>query len=152
VLSTLPTVAHEAGCAYWSARAAMGGERSMLRWQRSVPVLGHEDGTHLTQPGYEKLAESFTKELLAAYEAYKSAPPEQVQAPTPNQVPTQGPVPRETPPEPPPTTPPPAPTQGQAPTQLPAPETLTTPPAQARASVQEPVPTPAPAARQAEGG
>lgn len=124
----------------------------MLRWQRSEPVLGHEDGTHLTQPGYEQLAESFTKELLAAYEAYKSAPPEQVQAPTPNQVPTQGPTPQQAPPEAPPTTPPPAPTQGQAPTQQPAPETLTTPPAQARASRQEPAPTPAPAAPQAEGG
>lgn len=152
VLSTLPAVAREAGCAYWSARAAMGGERSMLRWQRSEPVLGHEDGTHLTQPGYEQLAESFTKELLAAYEAYKSAPPEQVQAPTPNQVPTQGPTPQQAPPEAPPTTPPPAPTQGQAPTQQPAPETLTAPPAQARASRQEPAPTPAPAAPQAEGG
>ncbi len=36
-----PAVAQEAGCAYWSARAAMGGERSMLRWQRAEPVLGH---------------------------------------------------------------------------------------------------------------
>jgi lysophospholipase L1-like esterase len=83
VLTTLPAVAREAGCAYWSARAAMGGERSMLRWQRSEPVLGHPDGTHLTQAGYERLATSFVKELLGAYEAFKVAPPEQVQAPTP---------------------------------------------------------------------
>lgn len=87
VLATLPAVAHEAGCAYWSARAAMGGERSMLRWQRSEPVLGHKDGTHLTQLGYEQLASSFVKELLGAYEAYKAAPPEQVQAPVPSPAP-----------------------------------------------------------------
>jgi hypothetical protein len=81
VLTTLPAVAREAGCAYWSARAAMGGERSMLRWQRAQPALGHEDGTELTQRGYEVLAASFVKDLLGAYEAYKTAPAEQVQAP-----------------------------------------------------------------------
>ncbi|WP_224244556.1 GDSL-type esterase/lipase family protein [Hyalangium gracile] len=152
VLSTLPAVAREAGCAYWSARAAMGGERSMMRWQRAEPVLGHEDGTHLTQPGYEQLAASFVKELLAAYETYKTAPTEQVQAPTPGQVPTQGPTPQQAPPETPPETQPPAPTQGQAPTPIPAPEPLTAPPAQARAS-RGPAPTltPASAARTAEG-
>jgi len=81
VLSTLPAVARDAGCAYWSARAAMGGERSMLRWQRAQPALGQEDGTHLTQPGYELLGASFVKDLLGAYDAYKTAPMEQVQAP-----------------------------------------------------------------------
>jgi lysophospholipase L1-like esterase len=99
VLTTLPTVAREAGCAYWSARAAMGGERSMLRWQRSDPALSHADGTHLTQLGYERLAASFVKELLGAYEASKAMPPEQVQAPTPDQVPTQVLAPQQTPPE-----------------------------------------------------
>jgi lysophospholipase L1-like esterase len=92
VLTTLPAVAREAGCAYWSARAAMGGERSMLRWQRTAPALGHADGTHLTQPGYEQLAASFMKDLLSAYESYKLAPREQVQAPNPGQVPTQVPT------------------------------------------------------------
>jgi len=88
VLTTLPTVAREAGCAYWSARAAMGGERSMLRWQRSEPVLGHPDGIHLTQEGYERLAASFVKELLTSYESYKAAPAEQVKAPRPSESPT----------------------------------------------------------------
>jgi lysophospholipase L1-like esterase len=88
VLTTLPAVAREAGCAYWSARAAMGGERSMLRWQRAEPVLGHPDGVHLTQEGYKRLATSFVKELLGAYEAFKAAPPEQVKAPVPVPAPT----------------------------------------------------------------
>lgn len=162
VLTTLPAVAREAGCAYWSARAAMGGERSMMRWQRSEPALGHPDGTHLTQLGYERLAASFVKELLGAYEAFKSAPPEQVQAPTPGQVPTQAPAPRQAPPEAPPPTRQPSPTQGQAPAQAPEPATVTTPPAQARAALegpgrtqaQTPAPgsTSAPGARKAEGG
>lgn len=151
VLTALPAVAREAGCAYWSARAAMGGERSMMRWQRAEPPLGHPDGTHLTQPGYERLAASFVKELLGAYEAFKSAPPEQVQAPAPGQVPTQAPAPRQAPPEVPPANPSPSPTQGQAPIPEPDPATVLTPPAQARAALQEPA-TPAPTARKAEGG
>ncbi len=60
----------------------------MMRWQRAEPVLGHPDGVHLTQEGYERLAASFTKELLTAYESFKAAPPEQVKAPTPAPVPT----------------------------------------------------------------
>ncbi|HEX8699131.1 MAG TPA: GDSL-type esterase/lipase family protein, partial [Myxococcaceae bacterium] len=89
VLTTLPTVAKEAGCAYWSARAAMGGERSMMRWQRAEPVLGHPDGVHLTKEGYERLAASFVKELLTAYESFKAAPAEQVKAPTPVPAPSE---------------------------------------------------------------
>lgn len=150
VLTTLPAIAREAGCAYWSARAAMGGERSMLRWQRAEPPLGHEDGTHLTQPGYEQLAASFMKDLLSAYEAYKLAPREQVQAPDPGQVPTQAPTPKQGTPEPLPTPPEPGPTQGQAPVPLPHPETESAPMPQARASANSS--TPAPVARNAEGG
>jgi len=73
VTAVLPEVAREQGCAYWSARAAMGGEHSMLRWQRAG--LGHEDGTHLTPEGYEKLAGMFLSDLIAAYEAFKAQPP-----------------------------------------------------------------------------
>ncbi|MCY1039943.1 GDSL-type esterase/lipase family protein [Corallococcus sp. bb12-1] len=71
VLATLPKVANDAGCAYWSARAAMGGERSMQRWQRQPEALGHADGVHLTQAGYTVLANAFVKDLMAAYESTK---------------------------------------------------------------------------------
>ena len=71
VLATLPQVAKDAGCAYWSARAAMGGERSMQRWQRQPAPLGHADGVHLTQAGYAVLANAFVKDLMAAYESTK---------------------------------------------------------------------------------
>ncbi|RKH56496.1 GDSL-type esterase/lipase family protein [Corallococcus llansteffanensis] len=71
VLATLPQVAKDAGCAYWSARAAMGGERSMQRWQRQPVALGHADGVHLTQAGYGVLANAFVKDLMAAYESTK---------------------------------------------------------------------------------
>ncbi|AKQ63470.1 hypothetical protein A176_000382 [Myxococcus hansupus] len=75
VLNTLPQVAKDAGCAYWSPRAAMGGERSMLRWQRAQPALGHADGVHLTAEGYARLAGAFARELLTAYEAHRKAGP-----------------------------------------------------------------------------
>lgn len=75
VLDTLPQVAKEAGCAYWSPRAAMGGERAMLRWQRAQPALGHADGIHLTQEGYARLAGAFMRDFLAAYELHKKAQP-----------------------------------------------------------------------------
>lgn len=71
VLATLPRVAKDAGCAYWSARAAMGGERAMLRWQRAG--LGHADGIHLTPEGYAKLADAFVTDLLGAYDTWKKA-------------------------------------------------------------------------------
>jgi lysophospholipase L1-like esterase len=71
VLATLPQVAKDAGCAYWSARAAMGGERSMQRWQRQPRPLGHADGVHLTPEGYAVLANAFVKDLMAAYESTK---------------------------------------------------------------------------------
>ena len=73
VVTALPEVARAQGCAYWSPRAAMGGDWSMLRWQREG--LGHTDGIHLTPEGYEKLAGSFLSDLLAAYEVFKTQPP-----------------------------------------------------------------------------
>jgi lysophospholipase L1-like esterase len=73
VVTVLPEVARAQGCAYWSARAAMGGDRGMLRWQRDG--LGHADGIHLTPEGYEKLAGLFLSDLLAAYEAFKIQTP-----------------------------------------------------------------------------
>ncbi|WNG40327.1 hypothetical protein F0U61_46565 [Archangium violaceum] len=73
VLTVLPEVARAQGCAYWSARAAMGGDHAMLRWQQNG--LGHTDGIHLTPEGYEKLAGMFLTDLLAAYEAFKAQPP-----------------------------------------------------------------------------
>lgn len=71
VLAVLPEVARDAGCAYWSARAAMGGERSMLRYLHAEPALGNADGVHLTPEGYARLAKAFTTDFLGAYEAWK---------------------------------------------------------------------------------
>jgi lysophospholipase L1-like esterase len=67
VMRVLREVADAEGCAFWSARAAMGGPRSMARWQRLRPPLGHDDGVHLTEAGYQMLARGFADELIRAY-------------------------------------------------------------------------------------
>ena len=67
-------MARQQGCAYWSARAAMGGELSMVRWQRAEPALGLPDGVHLTPVGYERLADLFLADVLAAYSHAGRAP------------------------------------------------------------------------------
>ncbi|WNG30456.1 hypothetical protein F0U62_45445 [Cystobacter fuscus] len=72
VVTVLPEVAREQGCAYWSARAAMG-KGGMARWQ--AEGLGHTDGSRLTPEGEEKLAGLFLNDLLAAYESFKAQPP-----------------------------------------------------------------------------
>lgn len=56
------------GCAFWSAREAMGGRGSMARWQAEAPPLAKPDGTHLTDEGYRKLATELARSLLAAYD------------------------------------------------------------------------------------
>ncbi len=69
VIRTIREVAYSQGCAFWSARAAMGGKLSMRRWQTLRPPLGHEDGVHLTAEGYERLAHAFADDLAAALRA-----------------------------------------------------------------------------------
>ncbi|MBX5480896.1 MAG: hypothetical protein IRZ16_03450 [Myxococcaceae bacterium] len=67
VVKALRQIAQREGCAFWSARAAMGGPRSMARWQSLSPPLGHDDLVHLTEDGYEALAHAFGDELLAVW-------------------------------------------------------------------------------------
>jgi lysophospholipase L1-like esterase len=63
VVRALADVARETGCAYWSAFDSMGGAGSFRRWQRAG--LSRGDGMHLTNEGYDMLAERFASALLA---------------------------------------------------------------------------------------
>jgi lysophospholipase L1-like esterase len=69
VVGALKAAAAETGCAFWDARAAMGGFGAMLRWRRSS--LAQPDLVHLSAPGYELLAKMLFDEIMAA------APPPQ---------------------------------------------------------------------------
>jgi lysophospholipase L1-like esterase len=54
-------VAAATGCAHWDARAAMGGDGAMARWQAAGWAT--RDDVHLTRKGYTKLAELFDTAL-----------------------------------------------------------------------------------------
>lgn len=54
------------GCAFWDARAAMGGPGSIRDWRRAG--LAQRDRVHLTRDGYARLAELMLTALLAAYD------------------------------------------------------------------------------------
>lgn len=54
------------GCAYWDAKAAMGGEGAIVRWARRG--LAQRDWVHLTGAGYQKMAQLLAEQLLAAVE------------------------------------------------------------------------------------
>lgn len=55
------------GCAFWDARAAMGGPGSIQAWRRAGRAQA--DRVHLTREGYRALAELMVEALLAAYDA-----------------------------------------------------------------------------------
>jgi len=61
IIAALRGACRDAGCAFWDAKAAMGGEGSILRWRKQR--LAQRDLVHLTQPGYQKLAELLLKAL-----------------------------------------------------------------------------------------
>jgi lysophospholipase L1-like esterase len=61
------TTAQELGCAFFSLRAAMGGEGSFARWAKEKPPLAGLDRVHLTPAGYAKLGEALSRALLESY-------------------------------------------------------------------------------------
>jgi lysophospholipase L1-like esterase len=65
----LRELAASEGCAFWSARGAMGGRGAMRRWQSIDPPLGDATGARLTPAGVSALAEAFADELVSAWRA-----------------------------------------------------------------------------------
>ncbi len=55
------------GCAFWDARAAMGGAGAILEWRRRGRAGG--DLVHLTRDGYAELGGALLEALLGAYGA-----------------------------------------------------------------------------------
>ncbi len=58
-------VAAQHGCAFFSAERAMGGVGSFARWRQEG--LAEDDGVHLTQAGYERLADLLLHDVLGLY-------------------------------------------------------------------------------------
>jgi len=70
--------AQEAGCAFWDARAVMGGEGGFARWMDHEPTLTWTDLMHLSQAGSALLGERMADAVLHAFSAWESASPIEV--------------------------------------------------------------------------
>ena len=61
VIAAMREACADAGCAFWNAKAAMGGEGSIQRWRKQR--LAQRDLVHLTVGGYQKLGDLLLKAL-----------------------------------------------------------------------------------------
>ena len=64
------TAAHEAGCAFYSTYAWMGGQGSAAKWFRKGMV--GTDFQHLSRKGADALADGLFRTLVAGYQNYAS--------------------------------------------------------------------------------
>jgi lysophospholipase L1-like esterase len=64
------------GCAFWDARAVMGGAGSFARWIVADPKLASTDLLHLTSAGLELMGHSLADALLAEYERWRADHPD----------------------------------------------------------------------------
>ncbi len=62
VIADLKAACLKEGCAFWDARAAMGGLGSIRRWRERG--LAQDDLVHLNGPGYQQLGDLFCDQLL----------------------------------------------------------------------------------------
>lgn len=69
-------VAREAGCAYWDARAAMGGEGAFVSWMQHDPPLAVPDLMHLTRDGGTIIGDLLADVLFASYDRWRRDHPE----------------------------------------------------------------------------
>ena len=67
---SLRAAADEAGAAYWSMYAAMGGRGSIVRWVEANPQLAGEDYIHFTSLGAKKIARLLYDTLHLYYRFY----------------------------------------------------------------------------------
>jgi hypothetical protein len=73
--------AFELGCAFWDARAAMGGSGAFARWVEAKPALAWSDLEHLTGRGLNLIGHSLADAIEAAYIDWKARNPALVGAP-----------------------------------------------------------------------
>jgi lysophospholipase L1-like esterase len=69
--AALRGIAATHGCAFWDTRDAMGGEGTIERWRHTAPPLSHPDHVHLTEHGYQQLADWLNDDLMSAYEKWR---------------------------------------------------------------------------------
>ena len=74
IIEVQRAVAADMGCAFWDARAFMGGEMSMTRWAASDPPMAKDDHIHLTRRGYVRLGMGLVDAMMVAFDAAHAAP------------------------------------------------------------------------------
>ncbi len=72
VIRALREAAQETGCAFWDAKAAMGGDGAIDRW--AAARLAQPDRVHLTGTGYAKLAGLLVDQLLGELDRSRLRP------------------------------------------------------------------------------
>jgi len=56
IVEAQSSAASESGAAFWDARSAMGGSRSIVDWAKKSPALAQDDYVHLTYQGADTLS------------------------------------------------------------------------------------------------
>lgn len=69
-------IAKRAGCAFWDARAVMGGAGGFKRWLDHQPRYAWTDLIHLNSEGLELVGDSLADALLAAYDRWRLQNPD----------------------------------------------------------------------------
>jgi hypothetical protein len=69
IIEVQSRAAHHMGCAWWDARAAMGGDGSFKRWLEADPPLAKPDRLHLTDEGKALIGHALADALLYEYRA-----------------------------------------------------------------------------------
>jgi len=65
-----------AGCAFWNARGAMGGDGAFARWLAHEPPLAWSDLMHLSDEGLEYVGHSLADALELAYDGWRLGQPD----------------------------------------------------------------------------
>jgi lysophospholipase L1-like esterase len=60
------------GCAFWDARAAMGGKGAIQRWASRERPLAWTDLVHLSMPGQQLMGDLLADAILAHFDAWTS--------------------------------------------------------------------------------
>ena len=69
-------VAETEGCAYWDARAAMGGNNAFKEWLSYTPALASPDLAHLTGRGRKRIGDTLADVLMREYDLWRIDNPE----------------------------------------------------------------------------
>lgn len=72
IIAAQRKAADEAGCAFFDQFSAMGGAGSIGKWSSESPPRARRDLVHLTRAGYANLADALSRDVITAYDDWKT--------------------------------------------------------------------------------